>query len=122
MVGVGHEPVVVFRVFVVGDEGGSFFKGEFPATDVGGDGIQSDFGVGDFFLRDARLEQNVPHVDFIAAFVDELDDVIAEFGLDDFRDFLWIGEVEGCGGEGRIECSATGEAEFSALPCATWVF
>ena len=43
------------------------------------------------------------HLDLIAALVDELDDVETELRLDNLRDFLRVGEVEGHIGEGRVE-------------------
>ena len=55
------------------------------------------------------------YLDLVATLIDELDNMIAEFRLDNLRHLLRVGEVESHVGKGRIEHATTSIVELTAL-------
>ena len=77
--------------------------------------VEAMLGGVNIVLRNLWSEQDVSHIDLVTTFVDELNDMIAEFRLHDFRHLLWIGQVESHLGESRIEHTTSHEAQFTTL-------
>ena len=105
-----HQSLTVSGVLIVGDDRSSLLKRELTFTDIGSDGVETTQRTLDGLVGDDRLTEDMTHVDLIATFLDELDDMEAELRLHDLRHLLRIGETKGHLGEGRIEGTTTNKS------------
>ena len=80
--------MVVARVLVVRDIRCRLVERELAVAYITGNGIEARLSLLDGLIGNFRLQQDMAALDFVAALVNELDDVIAEFRLNDFRYFL----------------------------------
>ena len=107
---VGHQTVVVTRVLVIGDIGGSLLEGKFLGPQIVADRVEAHDSLTDSLIADNRLAQNMTHVHLVAALVNELDDMIAELRLHNLRYLLRVGQSKSDGGEVLVEDATPGIA------------
>ena len=69
----------------------------------------------DLVLSHLWPQQDVAHVDLVAALVDELNDVIAELRLYDLGHLFRIGQIESHLSKSRIEHATAHEAQLTTL-------
>ena len=112
---IRHKTLIVLGVFIIRDIRGTGLEGELVGKDVVTDRVKTLLSCVNLILRHFRSEQNVAHIDLITAFVDELNDMIAEFRLHDLRHLLRIGQVESHLSEGGIQHTTTHKAQLTAL-------
>ena len=62
------------------------------------------------------------HLDFIAALVNQLDDMVAKLRFDNFRDLLGICQAESHIGKGWVEHTTSGIIQLTTATGSPWVF
>ena len=95
----GHHASTVTCVLVARQVTGSLLETELGRIKVHAKGVHAGTCIGKFLGAHLRSEEDMTEVGTIATTFDELDDVIAEFGLDDLRHLARFGKLESYGRE-----------------------
>ena len=83
--------------------------------DVGAHAVQARQGVGQVLVAHTGAQQDVARVDAVAAFLDELDDMVAIVGLDDVAHALVVIQVKRCRSILRQQHRAALETRLAAI-------